>query len=171
MPEYRVIPNYPNYEISRTGTVRRRKGGRGARVGHELAWNIHESGYAYVNLWHGAKRACKRVHRLVWRAWVGEIPADRQINHLNGDPTDNRLENLECVTASENMQHAYAVLHRRPASRGATHHNAKLTAEDVLAIRALSGLADMSNVDIGTLFDVSDSRVSRIVNRKAWRHV
>ncbi len=47
------------------------------------------------------------AHRLVWLALKGEIPDGMQINHKNGIKHDNRIKNLELVTASENIQHAY----------------------------------------------------------------
>lgn len=50
----------------------------------------------------------KNIHRLVWEAFHGAIPPGFEVNHRNGDKTDNRLENLELVTRSENMAHAYA---------------------------------------------------------------
>lgn len=43
------------------------------------------------------------THRLVWLAFVGEIEEGMVINHINGDKSDNRLENLEKVSHQENM--------------------------------------------------------------------
>jgi hypothetical protein len=139
-------------------------------VGRSLAWNIHESGYAYVHLRYGGQRTCARVNRLVAETWIGDVDG-MHVNHKNGDRLDNRVENLEIVTASENVVHSYAVLHRPPAAYGSTHHRAKLTAGDVLAIRALAAFTELTQGEIGAMFNVADSRVSRIVNRKAWRHV
>ena len=43
-------------------------------------------------------------HRLVWEQAYGSIPVKHIIHHLNGDKSDNRLENLECITQSEHMK-------------------------------------------------------------------
>ena len=52
---------------------------------------------------HGSE---KYIHRLVFGAFIKAIPDKLQINHLNSDPTDNRLCNLELTTPSQNKQHA-----------------------------------------------------------------
>ena len=51
------------------------------------------SGKPYTNL----------VHRIVWETFKGPIPSDKVIDHINTNRTDNRLENLRCVTQKENQ--------------------------------------------------------------------
>lgn len=58
------------------------------------------------------------AHRMIWASVHGPIPDGMQINHINGIKTDNRIENLELVTASENTKHAY-----RLGLRNATGEN------------------------------------------------
>lgn len=48
------------------------------------------------------------VHRLVWEVFNGPIPDKMQVDHINGDKADNRLENLRLVSGSDNMKNAYA---------------------------------------------------------------
>ena len=47
------------------------------------------------------------VHRLIWEAFNGLIPDRIQVDHINGDKADNRLENLRLVSGSDNMKNAY----------------------------------------------------------------
>ena len=49
------------------------------------------------------------VHRLVAQAYLKDYSENLQVNHINGIKTDNRLENLEMVTAKENMQKAVSI--------------------------------------------------------------
>ena len=60
----------------------------------------HSSGYIQI-MRHGK---AGYLHRVVWEALVGPIPVGFDIDHLNGRPTDNRLENLRCVPHRHNMQ-------------------------------------------------------------------
>ena len=46
------------------------------------------------------------VHRLLWEEAHGPIPEGMVIDHINGDPNDNRLENLRCVTRGQNKQNS-----------------------------------------------------------------
>ena len=64
-------------------------------------------GYFYVNLYKDGKKSKHSIHRLVANAYIPNQYNKPQVNHINGKKLDNRLENLEWVTASENGIHAY----------------------------------------------------------------
>ena len=64
-------------------------------------------GYLHVVLCKDGKGKCYYVHRLIAEAFIPNPEKKPQVNHINGDKTDNRIENLEWVTSSENRQHAY----------------------------------------------------------------
>jgi len=49
------------------------------------------------------------AHRIIWEFVNGPIPDGMQINHINGIKHDNRIDNLEVVTQSENTKHAYRI--------------------------------------------------------------
>lgn len=72
----------------------------------ELKQHQHRAGYKIVFLC-GRKRVVKYVHRLVAESFLGQV-SGKQVNHKNGIKTDNRLENLEWVSRSENQLHSHA---------------------------------------------------------------
>ena len=64
------------------------------------------NGYAIFSPCKDGKYRKVSVHRALWEAFVSPIPGKMEINHKNLDRSDNRVENLELVTHSENIQHA-----------------------------------------------------------------
>jgi hypothetical protein len=93
--------NYENkYEVSNTGKVRKIKTKR------ELIGHISISGYRRVSLSKDNKNINRTIHRLVIQSFIGDMP-NKVVNHKNGIKTDNRLDNLEWVTISENTKHSF----------------------------------------------------------------
>lgn len=56
----------------------------------------------------------KRLHRTVWESQYGEIPHGYHIHHKDGDRTNNDIENLECIKASEHESQHNSDIKRRP---------------------------------------------------------
>lgn len=54
-------------------------------------------------------------HRLVWQFYKGDIPEGFVVNHKDGDPSNNRIDNLELLTQSENQKHRFDVLGHKGA--------------------------------------------------------
>lgn len=61
----------------------------------------NNQGYHQVNIGKPKKKSIG-MHRLVWEAYVGEIPENYQIDHIDFDRANNNLSNLRCITKSEN---------------------------------------------------------------------
>lgn len=103
MEEWRDVPGYEGlYQVSNLGYV---KSLNWKRTGKEqlLALVPCHKRYYSVSLTKDGKRKHYFIHRLVWEAFNGPILEGMQINHINEDITDNRLENLSLVTPSENV--------------------------------------------------------------------
>ena len=66
------------------------------------------------------------VHRLVAMAWHADTYfAGAEVNHINGNPRDNRADNLEWVTHRQNILHSYRTL-QTPRKRPQTGHGRRL---------------------------------------------
>ena len=66
----------------------------------DKAGHIGAGGYFRVQLF-GKKYL---VHRIIWEMFNGEIPKGKVIDHINNNPSDNRIENLQCITQTKNAQ-------------------------------------------------------------------
>ena len=74
-------------------------------LGYQLNPYTHSDGYKQFKAYHeGGCVTPHYVHRFVWEQFMSDIPKGYQINHINEDKTDNRLENLELVTQKENIR-------------------------------------------------------------------
>ena len=119
------------YEVSSCGQVRsvdriinNARGYKSRLKGQMISLCPDGRGYVTMILWNHGKRKQVNVHRLVALAFI-ENPDNRdQVNHINGDPKDNRVENLEWCTGSENMLHAFRSGIWSPAS-GDNHYKRK----------------------------------------------
>src|ERR1044072_7187157 len=100
---WKTIPFAPSYAVSSFGRVRRIAGGQGARAGLLLK-PIQTDRYPAVNLYtRGVGAEHCHIHRVVAITFLGEPPTNRhQVAHWDGDPHNNRLENLRWATAKEN---------------------------------------------------------------------
>lgn len=103
MAEYRKIDGWP-YSVSSAGSV------RNDRTGHILRTATSNSGYLCVKLWSGGKGKNCFVHRLVAAAFVPNPHGKPEVNHIDGDKSNNIPSNLEWMTAAENKRHCREVL-------------------------------------------------------------
>lgn len=71
--------------------------------GKELSYDIGKNGYVYVCLFLNGKGKRKSIHRIVAEAFIPNPDNKPQVNHINTIRADNRVENLEWCTHTENM--------------------------------------------------------------------
>lgn len=127
----------------------------------------HENNGGYcITSWLGK---CRLVHRVVVETFVGEIPSDMNVDHLNGVKNDNRLENLEVVTRSENQKRAYK-LGLVKGCAGEENGCSSLSENDVLRIYDMV-IAGKTNNEISAVFDVHPRYVSLVRHGKRWGHL
>lgn len=103
MEKWRSVVGFEGfYEVSDLGHVRHVK-----RPHRNLAPFRINSGYLIHSLQRKALKKYWLVHRIVALAFLPAVHGKLFVNHINGDKTDNRLDNLEWCTKSENMLHAF----------------------------------------------------------------
>jgi hypothetical protein len=121
---WKSVTDWPSYEVSTEGKIRRVTAGQGARPGLR-ALVKDKSGYLRVNLSEGGVKKSFLVHRLVAQAFVDNPQELPLVNHKDGNKSNARAINLEWVSEESNMRHATDAL----------GHSRKLSDEQVLAMR------------------------------------
>lgn len=99
---WKQIKDFPNYEVSSDGQVK-----SFAQTKPKILKSaLTGSGYSFVSL---GRRNQHMIHRLVAQAFIPNPDNLPQVNHINEDKTDNRVENLEWVTPKENANHGTGI--------------------------------------------------------------
>jgi hypothetical protein len=159
--EWRPIPDTAGFYASNHGRVRRPNGKIAVQ-------SKNPKGYCQTT--DGTRT--RGAHRMVALAWVPNPTNLPQVNHINGIKTDNRPENLEWVTGSNNMLHAYRTgLTVAHPTKGAACNFAKLTEEKVRAIHRAVTVEGMTHKTAGQKHGVGRSLVGLIINGKRWQHL
>lgn len=104
------------YEISDKGRVRNRN--------KIMSQYKNESGM-YIRLYKNKKSKLHKVHRLVAKTFIENPENKKTVNHIDGNRWNNKLENLEWATISENVKHSHEYLHRDYSAYGENHKNSK----------------------------------------------
>lgn len=109
------------------------------------------------------------VHRLVAKAFIPNPENKPQVNHLNGNGVDNRVENLQWVDNTRNCLHAFET--KLNKHQGENHENARFTTREVAFIRFLfENDCNISRVQISKFYKVSRSSINRIVDNTRRRY-
>ena len=154
MEEWRTCKRYPRYEVSNLGRVRH-KGNKPRRLQRD------SQGYLRVLINVGGRRnenPC--VHRLVAEAFVPNPHNKPEVNHIDGNKSNNAADNLEWSTRRENELHAYRVL-------GVKAWNRKLTDKQVREIRSDTRTHREISMDYG----IAKSQIGFIKRRTIYRDV
>lgn len=121
---------------------------------------IDKKRYKYINYRHGQLA----IHRLVAQSFIRKIPKNYQVNHKDGNPSNNDLSNLEIVSQAKNNLHRFRVLGWAPVigNKKINHEIADAIREDALTLR-------LTNSQLRQKYGVSKATISYVLNNRIWK--
>lgn len=158
------------YQISNLGRIRS-KGRTKDKAGIRCISYTHD-GYAKIRLMYKGVDKTVRVHRLVARAFIPNPDDKETVNHIDGDKTNNRADNLEWANRHEQLIHAYD-LGLKKAKVGTSNYLAKLSDDDVKFIRKvyIPQSTKFGTVALAKKFNVTDRVIGLVVKGKSYKNV
>ena len=174
--EWRDVEGYEGYyQVSNLGHLRCLE-----RIVHSKRWDRRESakllnppvlknGYKLASLCRNGKSKRVLLHRLVAKAFLPNPNNLLQINHIDGNKQNNNVNNLEWVTAQENIIHAYNNNLMNPA-HGIRTNNGHFTEEDIRSIRYKASKG-MSQRKIASEYGVKQGAIWLILKGKTYKWV
>lgn len=163
------------YEVSSCGLVRTipreviRSNERVYKVKQNILKPSKDSyGYLRVGLSLNGKLVTKKIHRLVASTFI-DGDHKKEVNHKDGNKTNNNVNNLEWVTRSENQKHAFKIGLQRGKS-GSKNPSSKIDEEKAMTVKTLIQ-AKWSLASISRKMNISYHIVKDINRRKTWCHV
>ena len=160
--ERNKIANF-EYEVDKEGRV--------YRIGtvKEKYQSVNRDGYKVVRLYKNNKSTAKTVHRLVALAFLPNPENKPCVNHIDGDKTNNKLENLEWVTYSENTIHSFNNGLQIPL-KGEDCPTSKYTNEQVHEVCKLMEQG-LRNIEITEKLGFPKTLLKNIRNGSSWESI
>lgn len=172
MEIWKDVPNYDNYQVSNYGNVKRKSGYIYHKTGIKCYYPDRmlkpemSKGYCRVTL--SIRNLQKRffVHQLVMSVFIGKNEVKKYVNHIDGVPTNNRVDNLEWCTSSENEKHSYDKLGKINAIR-------KLNKSEIIDIRGNCIKGSNQNnrgnvIDFMLKYNVSRSTICNVLKNRYY---
>lgn len=192
--EWLEVPGFQGrYSVSNLGRIRReRLIKRGTVKQRMLSGHSNRQGYRMIFLRSDDGDRRYSIHSLVALTFIGPRPTGYHINHKDGNPANNRLENLEYVTPLENTRHGLDVLGYREILRqkartrwalgdpgftkhkkvrGEKHPNGKLTNEQVEEIRAAYMRGGVTHHSLAKQYGVTSPYICNLIKRRRRAYV
>lgn len=172
---WKALDNCPHYEVSNFGNVKSKE----RKIPHNynkgafqtvreriLRPCINKHGYLSLVLRNDNKGKTHDIHRLVALAFKDKIDGKNHVNHINGIKTDNRADNLEWCTRSENELHAHRT-GLKVSLKGEKHKDARLKEADVLDIF----YSHEPNQALADKYKIGFEHVRCIKKKIKWKHL
>ena len=164
--EWRECTVCSSYLVSDEGDIKHKQTGKIRKQ------KLNKDNYLEINLSMGSRHNIvhRQVHRLVAEAFIPNPENKPQVNHKDGDKTNNNVSNLEWVTPSENQLHARK-LGLKPDDTGTNSPNSNLTANQIQYCRTMYKPRDKTYgcIALAKRFNVSKSTMSYILNNITYK--
>lgn len=169
---WKDIPEFEGlYQVSNLGRVKSLKRtiitSNGKKVTYKpkyLSILEHYKGYLYTRIQYKNNQKSFYIHRLVAQAFIPNPNNLPEVNHIDGDKTNNCVENLEWCNDTENKEHA------KNNNLLAVGKNCcrKMTKEDVINVRSIK---DKTIKELAKMYDISITSMSNIINYKSYKNI
>lgn len=166
--EWRVIPNFKEYEASSLGRIRRRAGSTRCKIDRVKMAQPGSDGYEFVVLYQGGRGHGRHVNNLVCHAFHGDPPDGcNQSRHKDGNRLNNAASNLSWTDAQGNADDR-----RKHGTHpiGSINGFSKLAEPDIVEIRRRVGSGEKRK-EVAAAFGVCTSTVDKIITGVHWNHV
>jgi len=175
---WKDIPNYIGlYQASNYGNIKSLKKKYGNNGNYkEIVLKPYPISreHLYVNLYKENKIKKYYIHRLILETFVGPCPLGMECRHLDGNPKNNRLENLKWGTHKENVQDSIGhgtSFNVGKDRKGSMCGASKLNEMQIRIILRLLEDGYLTQQEIGEIFGVAQNTISSIKLGVNWKHI
>ena len=152
-----------NYVVSTDGRLYNTKTGK-----LKSMKTVSTNGYVKAYMYHNGRDYHTHIHRIVAKAFVPNPDNKPEVNHINGNKLDNNFKNLEWVTGSENIRHAFKTGLIKNIKRGSDSNFAKYTEDQIHLVCKLLQSNRHTIKEISEITGVSTTSVKCILNSDTW---
>jgi hypothetical protein len=164
MEEWKGISGYIGlYQVSSNGEVFSMSINRNMSIQTDL------NGYLYIRLYNKLKSKSFKIHRLVAFHFIQNEQNLPWVNHIDGNKSNNCVNNLEWCTQSENEKHAHRIGLKN--HKGENHPCSKFSDNLIREIRRLFDDEKLSQREIGRRTKMDFRTIHKIVHRQRWGHI
>jgi hypothetical protein len=168
MEIFKTIPNYSLYQASNKGNIKTNNW-KNTKKTAILKPALDKNGYLRtVLIRDDGKYTTIKVHRIISSAFLGDITG-MEVNHKDGNKSNNDISNLELVTHSENIKHSFA--NNLQSNIGEKNPISKLNEVKVLEIRSKFKKHVYTREMLSKEYNVTISCIKDVLIRRSWAHL